>query len=62
MPLPSTIPFHNGERQAQTRRRTPPKRAPLLIAAYYDAPQLSTNAREAVLQEVGSAFVTWASG
>jgi beta-lactamase class A len=40
----------------------PPKRAPLLVAAYYDAPHLSTNARDVVLQEVGSAFVTWASG
>lgn len=39
----------------------PPGRAPLLVAVYYDAPQLSMNAREAVLQEAGSAFVTWAS-
>jgi len=39
----------------------PPKRAPLLAAAYYDASHLSTNARDVVLQEVGSAFVTWAS-
>jgi beta-lactamase class A len=40
----------------------PPNRAPLLVAAYYDASALSMNAREAVLQEAGSAFVTWAGG
>lgn len=40
----------------------PPGRAPLLVAAYYDAPKLSTDAREAVLHEAGSAFVKWAGG
>lgn len=39
----------------------PPQRAPLLIAAYYDAPALGMPAREAVLREVGAAFVKWAS-
>ncbi|MFM0730411.1 class A beta-lactamase [Paraburkholderia sediminicola] len=39
----------------------PPRRAPLLIAAYYDAPALGMPAREAVLREVGAAFVKWAS-
>ncbi len=39
----------------------PPSRAPLIVAAYYDAPKLSMPAREAVLHEVGSAFVKWAS-
>jgi beta-lactamase class A len=39
----------------------PPGRAPLLIAAYYDAPALAMAAREAVLREVGAAFVKWAS-
>jgi beta-lactamase class A len=39
----------------------PPARAPLLVAAYYDAPSLSMDAREAVLHEVGSAFVQWAA-
>jgi beta-lactamase class A len=37
-----------------------PGRAPLLVAAYYDAPQLNMDVREAVVREVGSAFVTWA--
>ena len=37
----------------------PPGRAPLLIAAYYDAPGVSMNSREAVLREVGTAFVKW---
>ncbi|MBV8473312.1 MAG: class A beta-lactamase [Hyphomicrobiales bacterium] len=37
----------------------PSGRAPLLVAAYYDAPQLSMESREAVLREVGGAFVTW---
>lgn len=40
----------------------PPGRAPLLIAAYYDAPKLSMADREAVLRETGSAFVKWAQG
>jgi beta-lactamase class A len=38
----------------------PPGRAPLLVAAYYDAPQLNMDTREAVLRDVGSVFVTWA--
>jgi len=38
----------------------PPGRAPLLVAAYYDAPKLDFDAREAVLREVGAAFVAWA--
>ncbi|MEW6340966.1 MAG: class A beta-lactamase [Paraburkholderia sp.] len=38
----------------------PPGRAPLLIAAYYDAPGVSMDAREAVLREAGAAFVNWA--
>ncbi|MBB4513862.1 class A beta-lactamase [Paraburkholderia fungorum] len=37
----------------------PPGRAPLLIAAYYDAPALGMPAREAVLREVGAVFVRW---
>ena len=37
----------------------PPGRAPLLIAAYYDAPALDMPAREAVLREVGAVFVKW---
>jgi beta-lactamase class A len=40
----------------------PPGRAPLFIAAYYNAPRLSLDAREAVLREVGQAFVSWAKG
>ncbi|WP_236002488.1 class A beta-lactamase [Paraburkholderia elongata] len=39
----------------------PPGRAPLLIAAYYDAPALGMPAREAVLREVGAVFVKWAA-
>ena len=39
----------------------PPGRAPLLIAAYYDAPGVSMDAREAVLREAGTAFVQWAA-
>jgi beta-lactamase class A len=39
----------------------PPGRAPLLIAAYYDAPGVSMDAREAVLREAGTAFVKWAT-
>jgi beta-lactamase class A len=38
----------------------PPGRAPLLIAAYYDAPKLGIESRETVLREVGAAFVAWA--
>jgi beta-lactamase class A len=38
----------------------PPGRAPLLVAAYYDAPKLSMTDRETVLQEAGTAFVNWA--
>jgi beta-lactamase class A len=38
----------------------PPGRAPLLVAAYYDAPKLDLDAREAVLREAGAAFVAWA--
>jgi beta-lactamase class A len=38
----------------------PPGRAPLLIAAYYDAPGVSMELRETVLREVGQAFVKWA--
>lgn len=37
----------------------PPGRAPLLVAAYYDAPHLDMALRETVLREVGSAFVAW---
>ena len=40
----------------------PPGRAPLLVAAYYDALGIGMDAREAVLREAGSAFVTWAGG
>jgi beta-lactamase class A len=40
----------------------PPGRAPLLVAACYDAPELHMDAREAVLKEVGRAFVKWATG
>jgi len=39
----------------------PPGRAPLLIAAYYDAPSVSMDSREAVLREAGTAFVKWAT-
>ncbi len=38
----------------------PPGRAPLLVAAYYDAPKLSMDDRESVLHEAGSSFVKWA--
>jgi beta-lactamase class A len=40
----------------------PPGRAPLLIAAYYDAPKLGMDDRETVLREAGSVFVKWAAG
>lgn len=39
----------------------PPGRAPLLVAAYYDAPGVSMDAREAVLREAGKVFVQWAT-
>ncbi|MFP6562754.1 class A beta-lactamase [Paraburkholderia sp. B3] len=39
----------------------PPGRAPLLVAAYYDAPGLAMDRREAVLREAGSVFVQWAT-
>jgi beta-lactamase class A len=39
----------------------PPGRAALLVAAYYDAPKLGMDQREAVLRDVGSAFVEWAN-
>jgi beta-lactamase class A len=39
----------------------PPGRAPLLVAAYYDAPDVGMDARETVLREAGSVFVTWAT-
>jgi len=35
----------------------PPGRAPLLIAAYYDAPGVSMDTREAVLREAGTALL-----
>ena len=38
----------------------PPGRAPLLVGAYLDAPRLDLVTRQAVLREVGSAFVQWA--
>jgi beta-lactamase class A len=37
----------------------PPGRAPLVVAAYYEAPMLGMAAREAVLREVGAAVVRW---
>ncbi|BBX82651.1 class A beta-lactamase [Mycolicibacterium aubagnense] len=39
----------------------PPGAAPLLIAAYYDAPGKPLAEREAVLREVGGLFVQWAT-
>lgn len=39
----------------------PSGRAPLLVAAYYDAPGMSMDAREAVLREAGTVFVKWAT-
>lgn len=38
----------------------PPGRAPLFVAAYYDAPGVSMELREAVLREAGHGFVEWA--
>jgi beta-lactamase class A len=39
----------------------PPSRAPLLVAAYYDAPGVDMERREMVLREAGQVFVRWAS-
>jgi beta-lactamase class A len=39
----------------------PPGQAPLLAAAYYNAPKLGMEPREAVLREVGQAFLKWAT-
>jgi beta-lactamase class A len=39
----------------------PPGRAPLVVAAYYDAPGASMDSREAVLREAGVVFVKWAA-
>lgn len=39
----------------------PPGRAPLVMAAYYDAPGMAVEVQEAVLREVGTAIVRWAS-
>lgn len=36
--------------------------APLFVSAYYDAPKLRPDGREAVLREVGTVFVSWAKG
>jgi len=38
----------------------PPRRNPLFVAAYYDAPALDMPSREAVLREAGEIFVAWA--
>ena len=38
-----------------------PGHAPLVIAAYHDAPGMELAAQEAVLREVGSAVVAWAA-
>nr|WKF61825.1 Carbapenem-hydrolyzing beta-lactamase KPC [Paraburkholderia busanensis] len=38
----------------------PPGRAPLFVAAYYDAPGASMDQRESVLREAGKVFVDWA--
>jgi beta-lactamase class A len=37
-----------------------PGRAPLVVAAYCDAPRVDMEGREAVLRESGRAFVDWA--
>ncbi|MGI4797199.1 MAG: hypothetical protein ACRYG8_24730 [Janthinobacterium lividum] len=37
-----------------------PGAAPLVMAVYYDAPGVKTEAQEAVLREVGLAIVAWA--
>jgi beta-lactamase class A len=39
----------------------PPGRAPLVIAAYYDAPGLDMQPRELVLRKAGQVFVQWAT-
>ena len=39
-----------------------PGRAPLLVAAYHDAPGMETAAQEAVLREAGAAVAAWAGG
>ena len=39
----------------------PPGRGPLVMAAYYEAPDMALSAQEAVLREVGSAIVRWAA-
>jgi beta-lactamase class A len=39
----------------------PPGRAPLVVAAYYDAPGASMDSREAVLREAGVVFAKWAA-
>ncbi len=39
----------------------PPGRAPLVMAAYYDAPGLELEPQEAALREVGAAVVSWVS-
>ncbi len=38
----------------------PPDRAPLVVAAYHDAPGMELDAQEAVLREVGTVVVAWA--
>jgi beta-lactamase class A len=38
----------------------PPSRAPLVLAAYYDAPGVDMEHRELVLREAGHVFVQWA--
>ena len=38
-----------------------PGRAPLLMAAYYDAPGMELEAQEAVLREAGSMIAAWAA-
>ncbi|MGI4976770.1 MAG: class A beta-lactamase [Janthinobacterium lividum] len=39
-----------------------PGRAPLVVAAYHDAPGMELEAQEAVLREAGAAVVAWAEG
>lgn len=38
-----------------------PGRAPLVMAAYYDAPGMDTPPQEEVLREVGTAIAHWAN-
>jgi beta-lactamase class A len=38
----------------------PPGRAPLVVAAYYDAPHVDMQQRELVLRKAGDVFVQWA--